>query len=114
MAGPAAMQKKETAMPLIGGIMIIIGAIIELLVGAGLVAGGSALLGLSFGGSGILVACGALLIIVAIVALLGGVFAIQRRHFGLAIVGGILALGGYFIFGLIGLILVAVAKDEFK
>jgi hypothetical protein len=113
MAGPAP-QKKESAMPVIGGILIIIGAIIELIVGVALAAGGTFFLGLSFGTSGVLIACGAILVIVAIIALLGGIFAIQRKNFGFAVVGGILSLGGWFIPGLIGLILVAISKDEFR
>ena len=59
-------------------------------------------------------ACGAILIVVAIIALLGGIFAVQRKNFGFAVVGGILSLGGWFIPGLIGLILVAISKDEFR
>ena len=113
MAGPAP-QKKESAMPVIGGILIIIGAIIELIVGVVLAAGGTFFLGLSLGTSGVLIACGAILVIVAIIALLGGIFAIQRKNFGFAVVGGILSLGGWFIPGLIGLILVAISKDEFR
>lgn len=113
MAGPAA-QKKESAMPLIGGILIIIGAIIELAAGAALAAGGTAFLGMSLGTSSIFVVCGAVLVLVAIIALLGGIFAVQRKNFGFAVVGGILSLGGAFILGLIGLILVVVSKDEFR
>jgi len=111
MAG--APQKKESAMPVIGGILIILASLIELAGGGILIAGGTAFFGLSLGSSGILVACGVVLAIVGIVALLGGIFSIQRKHFGLAILGGILSLGGFFILGLIGLILVAVARDEF-
>ncbi len=113
MAGPAA-QKKESAMPVIGGILIIIGAVIELIVGGALAIGGTALFGLSLGSSGVLVVCGAILVIVAIIALLGGIFALQRKNFGFAVLGGVLALGGWFIPALIGLILVAISKDEFQ
>ncbi len=109
---PQPAQKKETAMPLIGGILILIGGIIELLLGAGMVVGGSALFGLTLGGSGGLVVCGVIVVIVGIVAVLGGIFAIQRRNFTLAIIGGILSMIG--VLGLIGLILVAVSKDEFR
>jgi predicted nucleic acid-binding Zn ribbon protein len=111
---PQPAQKKETAMPLIGGILILIGGVIELIIGAILAVGGTALIDITFGGSGLLVACGIIIAIVGIVAIMGGIFAIQRRNFGLAIVGGVLALGGYFIPGLIGLILIAVSKDEFQ
>jgi hypothetical protein len=112
MAGPA-YEKKHTAMPVIGGVLIIIGGLIELVIGGLLAAGGTALMGLTFGGSGFLVVCGAILVILGIIALIGGIFAIQRRNFGFAIVGGLLALGGWFIPALIGLILVAVSREEF-
>ena len=108
--------KKHTVMPLIGGIMIIIGALIELAAGAWMVIGGASVSFVPLVGdmaSGILVACGAIMAIVGLVALLGGIFAIQRKHFGIAVVGGIFALPGWFIPALIGLILVAVSKDEF-
>lgn len=113
MAGPAVV-KKESAMPIIGGILIIIGAVVEIAMGGLLAAGGTAFLGISLGTSGFVVICGAIVLIVGIIALLGGIFALQRKNFGFAIVGGILALPGWFIPGLIGLILVAVSKDEFK
>lgn len=113
MAGPGA-QKKETAMPTIGGILIIIGAVLELVVGGALAAGGTALMGITLGASGFITVCGVILVIMAIIALLGGIFALQRKNFGFAVVGGIMALPGWFIPALIGLILVAVSKDEFR
>jgi len=59
--------------------------------------------------------CGAIYLVLSIIALIGGIFAIQRKAFGFAIVGGILALlFGAFIFGLIGLILVAISRKEFE
>jgi hypothetical protein len=106
-------QKKESPMPVIGGILIIIAGLIELALGGLLMAGGTVLFGLSLGTSGVLVACGAVLAVVGIIALLGGIFAFQRRHFGLAVLGAVLGLGGWFIPGLIGLILIALSKDEF-
>ena len=63
---------------------------------------------------------GAIMLIFAIIAILGGIRAIQRRSWPLAAAGGLLgfiASGGFFlgsIFGLIGLILVAVSKREFR
>ena len=113
MAAPGMAAKKESAMPVIGGILVIIAGIIELAGGGILIAGGSFFFGLSLGTSGILVACGAIILILGIIALLGGIFALQRKHFGIAVLGGILGLGGWFIPGLIGLILIAISRDEF-
>ena len=105
--------RKESAMPTIGGVLILIAGLIELVGGAVLIAGGSFFVSLDFGGA-ILAICGIIVAVLGVIALLGGIFAIQRKHFGLAILGGIVGLGGWFIPGLIGLILVALSKDEFR
>jgi hypothetical protein len=104
-------------MPVIGGILIIIAGLIEIGSGGLLIAGGAATSSIPIVGGdigGILAVCGAIWLILGIIALLGGIFAIQRKSFGIAVLGGILGLAGYFIPALIGLILVAVSKDEFK
>ncbi|MCJ2670524.1 MAG: hypothetical protein LN416_08460 [Candidatus Thermoplasmatota archaeon] len=97
--------------------MILIGALVGVASGASLIWAGSMFLPLGDYGmdiSGILAVCGIIWIVLSLIGLLGGIFAMQRKHFGLAIVGGIFSLlVGFFIFGLIGLILVAISKDEF-
>jgi len=114
MAGvPQVAKKKDSAMPIIGGVLIIIGAIIELYVGAVLIGGGTAFMDVSFGLSGILTVCGAILVVFGLIGVLGAIFAFQRKHFGLAILGGVLSLPGAFVPALIGLILVGISKDEF-
>jgi DNA-directed RNA polymerase subunit RPC12/RpoP len=107
MAG-VPQQKKESAMPLVGGILIILASLGYFGVG-GIIAGGSAFWVDVGGGAGVL--CGVVLIILGIISLLGGIFAIQRKNFAIALIGGIFVVPS--ILGLIGLILVAVAKDEF-
>jgi hypothetical protein len=106
MMGPQQQQKKESAMPLIGGILIMLPGIGYLIGGGVLVAGSSFI---AFGGG---VLCGAVLLVLGIMAILGGIFAIQRKNFALALIGGIFTVPS--ILGLIGLILIAVSKDEFK
>ena len=106
MMGPQQQQKKESAMPLIGGILIMLPGIGYLIGGGVLAVGSSAFL---FGGG---VLCGAVLLVLGIIAILGGIFAIQRKNFALALIGGIFVVPS--ILGLIGLILIAVSKDEFK
>lgn len=103
-----APAKKESAMPLIGGILLIL-ASLGYLGGGGILTAGSAFL-VDVGG-GIGVACGVILIILGLIALLGGIFAIQRRNFAIALLGGIFVVPS--ILGLIGLILIAVSRDEF-
>lgn len=115
--GPVVVEK--TAKPVIGGILILIGALAGIISGASLIWAGSMFLPLGEYGvdiSGILAVCGIIWIVLSLIGLLGGIFAMQRKHFGLAIVGGVFSMVvGFFIFfvGLIGLILVAISKDEF-
>jgi len=105
---------KETVKPIIGGVLIILGAMVELYVGYVLAWTGEAFSGITFGMSDFLTVCGAIVLILGIVALLGGVLAIMRKVYGLALLGGILSLPGGLIPGLVGLILVAMSHDEFK
>ncbi len=118
-AAPAA--KKKTVMPLVGGILIVVGGVLALLAGIGLVASVGAfdsLMIVDVEGVDMLedlfTACGILFIIFGLIGVLGGVFAIMRKHFGLAILGGIFALFGWFLPALIGLILVGMSKEEFE
>ena len=108
---------EHTAKPVVGGILILIGALAGIIGGAWMIWAGSMFLPLGDIGvdvSGIFATCGIIWIVLSLVGLLGGIFAMQRKHFGLAILGGIFSLlFGFFIFGLIGLILVAISKSEF-
>ena len=56
--------------------------------------------------------CGIIMVILGLITVLGGVFGVLRKHFGLALVAGILAIPS--LLGIIGLILVIVSKDEFR
>lgn len=109
---PPVPQKKDSAMPMVGGILILIGSLAYFLVGGLMAASGTALLGLTFGGSGVIVGCGVVVLLLGVIALLGGIFSIQKKHFGIAIIGGILVIPS--LLGLIGLILVAVSRDSFE
>lgn len=65
-----------------------------------------------------LAVCGAVGIVLSIIAVVGGAFALMRRGFGFAIVGGICGIIGIgfglgALLALIGVILVAVSKNEF-
>jgi len=126
MAGPP--PKKKTAMPVIGGVLILIAGIM------GLATGGIMLAidvddlnqyGLDVAGvddmlEDILTVCGIIFVIFGILAVLGGLFGVMRKHWGLAILGGVIGLfvlGPWMLgslFSLIGLILVAVSKGEFE
>ena len=110
-AAPGAVVKEKGVMPIIGGILIILPALGYLWTGAVLATGGSALFDVTFGVSGVLTLCGAILLILGIIALLGGIFAIMRKYWGLALLGGIFVIPS--ILGLIGMILVAVSHKDF-
>jgi hypothetical protein len=68
---------------------------------------------------GAVVVCGAIFLIFSLIALMGAIMAITGKSWGLAIVGGIFGLlcigflGTGSLFGLIGLIIIAISKDEF-
>ncbi len=113
---------EHTAKPVIGGILIIIGALVGIVFGIWIAAIGGTLetlMPVTVPGAdalaGIIMICGIVFLVFGIIGLLGGIFAIKRTHFGLAILGGIFSLlAGFIIFGLIGLILVAISKKEFS
>ena len=95
----------------VAGILIIIGGIFGIAIGAvvatiGEVAG--ALAGLAWFG-----AIGAPLIGIGVVALISGIYTMRRRAWGFALTGAILAIicGG--IFGILAVIFVSMGKREF-
>ncbi|OGS50612.1 MAG: hypothetical protein A3K65_08515 [Euryarchaeota archaeon RBG_16_68_12] len=120
--------KPRTVLPILGGIFLIIAGLDGIGTWAFVAFLGTLTSGVGFGFlGGILVACGAIGIIFGIIALLGGIMAIMRRMWALALIGGILGLflvgsgalvmGVLFpeasVFALIGLILVAISHKEF-
>lgn len=116
----APAQKEKSVMPIIGGVLILVGGLIELLAGLALVGSIGVLdsaMPIDFEGvdvlNDIVTVCGAILIILGLVGVVGGVFGIMRKHYGLALLGGVLALPGWFVPALIGLILVAISKKDF-
>ena len=52
--------------------------------------------------------------ILGILPLLGGIYALQRKKWGLALAGSIIAIIGSTPLGIASTILVAIAKDEFE
>lgn len=104
---------EKTWKPTVGGILAIIAGVLELIfgvvgaTGVGLVGGliGMGWLGVIFGP----------LIVIGIVAIIGGIYALQRKVWGLALAGSICALiGPWFILGVLAIIFVALGKGEFK
>jgi len=135
--------KPQSSKPMIAGILLIIAALMAIGMGGYIIAVGGAVAGMPIGDymedepsvdedvaseieaaqdtvATVVIVCGAIFLVFGILALLGGVFAIQRKKWGIALVGSIFALlsiGVFFlgsIFGLIALILIIMSKDEFN
>jgi hypothetical protein len=120
-AQPAAAPKEKSWLPVVGGVLILIGGILEIIAGASLIWSGGVLEGLmpvdveGFEAvQDFLTMCGAIFVILGLIGVLGGIFAILRKSFALAILGGIFALPGWFLPALIGIILVAISKKDFE
>ena len=106
------IAKTKTAKPVIGGVLILLSGISTLFGGIWIAAIGTTIAWIPFfPASTMFLACGVIFIILGLISVIGGIFAIKREKFGLAIISGILTI--YTGIGLIGLILVAISKDEF-
>jgi hypothetical protein len=118
MAGmPPPMAKPHTGKGTAGGVLLLLGGIFGLIGGLSILAlpamcGGIGYMPFDLAALG--VAVGLICTILPVITLVGGIMALKRRMWGLALVGGILGLFSTgFIFSLIGLILVAMSKNEF-
>jgi len=112
MYGPAVggAKKEEGKWGLVAGILLILAAIIVIGIGIWWAALGT--LFLFVGPVGALgTICFSIPLICGIIGLLGGIFAIKRTHWAIALVGSILCI--WSIFGLLALIFLIVGKDEF-
>jgi len=103
---------EQTWKPVVAGILSIVAGVIAAVSGLGVTILGG-VIGVPFG-AGWLGAFGVPWIIFGVFAVIGGVYSIKRRFWGLALVGAICALSGYFIMGLLAIIFVAMGKSEFE
>ena len=62
----------------------------------------------------ILVIAAVFLLIVGILPIIGGIYALQRKKWGLALAGSIAAIFGSTIMGILATIFTAMSKDEFE
>ena len=62
----------------------------------------------------ILLIAAVFLFIVGILPIIGGIYALQRKTWGLALAGSIVAIFGSSIMGILDTIFIAMAKDEFE
>ncbi|MFC2063164.1 hypothetical protein ACFLS8_04410 [Chloroflexota bacterium] len=54
------------------------------------------------------------LLATGILPIIGGIYALQRKKWGLALAGAIIAILGSLILGILATVLIALAKDEFE
>lgn len=62
----------------------------------------------------LIIAISPLWFVLGIVAIVGGIYALRRKVWGLALAGSICALSGCSLFGILAIIFVAMGKDEFE
>ena len=121
VAGKVVAKAGGTWMPLVAGILDLVAGVFALLIGIALAAG-LGMLGALIGGLGGISGVGAIMgtiavpmIVFAIIAIVGGVFAIRRRIWGLALAGSICALfSPAWILGIAAIVLTALGKKHFK
>lgn len=103
---------QETWKPTAAGILCIIAGVIGVIIGIVIAVVGG--IGWFFGMPWFS-AIGAPIIVVGIIAIVGGSCALRRRVWGLALAGSICALlGPWAILGILAIIFVALGKGEFK
>ena len=103
----------KTWKPTTGGILTIIAGALQLISGI-VFATAAGILG-AIVGMGWFSAIGVPLLVFGIIAIIGGVHALRRRTWGLALAGSICALvGPWFVLGILAIIFVAIGKGEFE
>ncbi len=99
---------------IVAGVSGLIGGIIVVAIG-GMLGSLPELVGVEGIGTALVIlgAIGTPLVVLGIIAIVGGVFAIRRRIWGLALVGSILAFFCDPILGILAIIFVSLSKREF-
>ena len=103
---------EKTWKPTTAGILAIVAGAFQVIWGIAATTFGG--IGGNIIGMGWLGAIGVPLIILGIVAIVGGFYALKRRIWGLALAGSICALIGPWILGILAIIFVAMGKGEFE
>jgi hypothetical protein len=107
MIGTKTMERPCTTTPTIGGILSIVAGVFQILVFVILPA---IFLSFSFGGSTWKI----LLLLAGILAILGGILAIKRQHWWLALTGVAFSVLPTMLLGIVAIVLVAKSKREFS
>ena len=107
---------KRTTLPIVAGVMNIVIGSINLLgvIGVGIaIAVVWSQVGVDSTALTVLWIVFAVLLVFSLPSLIGGIHAIQRKNWAIALIGSIASFLTWFIIGLIPLILVILSKDEF-
>jgi hypothetical protein len=109
--------ERRTWKPKVGGILTIIAGVLTVIVGTALVISGVDLASewwgfgmLLFGFAGL----GLLAVLTGVFALVGGICALRRRSWGLALAGSICAIPAGLILGILAIIFIVKGKHEFR
>ena len=114
---------KQTSFPTAAGILAIIAGALNFIAGLTVAAIGGAIANTAgwwhwawqFGAipnvPNVMGVIGALLIVIGIIAIVGGIFALKRRVWGMALAGAIFAWG---VLGLLSIIFVSISRKEFE
>jgi len=106
---------ERTWKPTTAGILSIIAGAIQVIGGivVGAIGGTASALAAIPGMGAIFAAIAIPLIVIGIIAIIGGIYALRRRIWGLALAGSICALIGPWLLGLLAIIFVSLGKREF-
>lgn len=116
-------EKKKTNTSLAAGVLLIIAGILavgNIIADIFLVSSGNTSVSGYEGIANLLIVCFTIIFVFAVIAILGGVMAVKRKAWGVALtcsILGLFTLGPLFIssiLSLIALILIAVSKEEFR
>ncbi len=119
------MERQQTAMPVIAGILAIIHAVMGFFILFGLVIAISFLptqtttfpnytFEYDYAPLVVLLCIAIPCAIISIMSMVGGIFAILRRNWGLALAGSIATLIPTLLLGIPAVILIALSKNEFE
>lgn len=106
--------KPPTAMPVIAGVLILISEGFKLLASLGIVVAGSLFIIWDNFNAGLILPLILIpVLFFTVIAIIGGIFALQRRYWGWALAGAIITAFPFSILGLAAVVLLALSKDEF-
>jgi len=108
--------REKTSFPILGGIFAILAGVFALGMGLLYMAGAAVI---SLPGTGALCLCGGIFFLFGAASVFGGVCALKRDNFTIAVIGSILGMLGFgfligFLFGLLAVIFIVMSKDEFE